>query len=486
VFSKAYVQPLGKNLETSGRQRAAWWIPALLGLVGFLGSLFPLTAGLLWDEAANLATAENLFHAHPYYTGPAYAPPLLPLLLKAGSLLMPLELFAHLLSAASFAGALVFLYLLGRKLYGTRAGMFAAGLMLVSLFYRHFAHKVMNDIPATCLFLASLYFLWPQGEDEEPAPPWMGAVAGVLLAVAVLTRFVLVLGLVAALCLLAARRLRLRSALCFGGGFAAGMVPYLVWAQVQHGNALAPFLEARFMLGSGGPVPGNLYYLTATWIIAGPATLLGLLCYFLLLRHGHWRSYRQDDEFGFREWLLLVWYAVFFLYLTSTDHKEILYLVPAVPPLFLLAGRGFARCRSRGQAIVAGVLALAAVLYPLTRRSYFDGTQNLGESILLNYSAQTRQAAPYLQRELPTDQVLYAPSLYPVVAYYSKRPTVPLWPTDESFYRTFPRNMPQDGYLVVYKPLEKEPNIDWLDHRAAFRRLREMGDILIYAYTAPR
>jgi 4-amino-4-deoxy-L-arabinose transferase-like glycosyltransferase len=458
----------------------------LLGLVGFLGALFPRGTSLLWDEAANLAAAENLFRAHPYYTGPAYAPPMLPLLLKAGSLVMPLELFAHLLSAASFAGALVFLYLLGRKLYGTKAGMYAAGLMLVSLFYRHFAHKVMNDIPATCLLLASLYFLWPHGEDEEPEPPWTSALAGVLLVAGVLTRFVLVLGLVAPLCLLAARRLRLRSALSFGAGFAAGIVPYLVWAQVQRGNALAPFLEARFMLGGGGVVPGNLYYLAATWIIAGPATVLGLLCFFLLRRHGYRHSREQDDEFGYREWLLLMWYAVFFVYLTGADHKEILYLVPAVPPLFLLAGSGFARCRGRGQAIAAAVLALAAVLYPLTQRSVFDGTQDLGESILLNYSAQARQVAPYLQRELPAGQVLYAPSLYSLVAYYSKRPTVPLWPTDESFYTTFPKNMPQDGYLVVFKPLEREPNIDWLDHRPAFRRLKEMGDIVIYAYTAPK
>ena len=30
------------------------------------------------------------------------------------------------------------------------------------------------------------------------------------------------------------------------------MLPYLVWTQVQHGNALAPFLQARFMLGGEG------------------------------------------------------------------------------------------------------------------------------------------------------------------------------------------------------------------------------------------
>ncbi|MCK9993311.1 MAG: hypothetical protein Dbin4_01831, partial [Alphaproteobacteria bacterium] len=106
--------------------------------------------------------------------------------------------------------------------------------------------------------------------------------------------------------------------------------------------------------------------------------------------------------------------------------------------------------------------------------------RQLGEDALLERSAETRTAAQYLQQYLPPSNVVYSSSLYPVLAYYSKKNTVILWPWDDTFYTVFPKNMKQPGYLVYYKDVAKAPYQEWLDGRKEFRKVREYENIVIY------
>jgi hypothetical protein len=50
------------------------------------------------------------------------------------------------------------------------------------------------------------------------------------------------------------------------------------------------------------------------------------------------------------------------------------------------------------------------------------------------------------------------------------------------FYKDFPINMPVDGYFVVYKELDKDPRIDWLESNPHFRRFHEFPSLVIYEY----
>ncbi|OFV99807.1 MAG: hypothetical protein A3H28_16295 [Acidobacteria bacterium RIFCSPLOWO2_02_FULL_61_28] len=458
-------------------QKPRWVFVAACALcvVAFLGGFFPVQYDYLWDEAVYLSEAENLFDPDPYYEEFSFRPPLFPILLRLGSYLAPLELAAHLLSAASFAGGVLFLYLLGVRLFGSRAGLIAAGLMTTTPFFLHWSHKVMTDIVSTTFAIISLYFL-VRHVEEENAGPASACFSGLLLAISTLTRFVLVLAGICAVYFFLVRRLRFRSALWYAGGFLAAVAPYLVWAQVRYGSFLSPFVKA-VVIAAGEPVPGRIYYLEPTCVVAGPLTLLGLLCY------AGQGSGRQSARWVTTEVPLWLWYLVFLVYLSASLHKEVRYILPAIPPLFLLAGWGFSRISSRVGRMATALAAAILVLFTLRNLPYFDGRLGLGEEFLLNRSAQACRAAHSLQGRLTSGEVIYTSTLYPLAGYCSKRKTVALWPQDQSFYEAFPQNMRQDGYLVFFKDVPKEPPRDWLEARSEFEQVGEYGNILIYKYT---
>jgi 4-amino-4-deoxy-L-arabinose transferase-like glycosyltransferase len=439
--------------------------------------LFPISRVYLWDEAVYLATAENLFASTPYFTEISFRPPLLPLLLNLGAHLMSIDLFAHILAAAFFAAGVLLIYLLGSKLFGKLSGLIAAGLMLLSPFFLTWSHRVLSDIPSMTLALGSLYFLFRHIEDEK-GKAWNAALAGVLLASSVLMRFVLILMGICAVYFFLRRCLRFRYALWYGAGFAATLAPYLVWAQIRQGSFVKPFLLAMWIVGAGSePVPYKLYYLEATYLVAAPVAVLGLGFYVCALFR------RQAGNWWAHEFPLVLWYAGFTLYLTTVSHKEIRYVLPAIPALFLLAGHGLASLQSKRVVLVTAALVSLSAAFMIRRVSYFDGRESWVEGMLA-YSAETRPAALYLQEHMTAEQVIYSNHLWPVIAYYSKRKTLDLWPRDESFYRVYPRNLKQDGYLVVYEGVGKEPSRDWLDRNPEFHQVQQFGHVIVYEYKA--
>ena len=460
-------------------RKFAPWVAGLAAW-GFFAALFPIPTGLLWDEAVYLSTAENLGKSVPYYSEISYRPPLLPILLRIGGSVMRMDLFGHIIGALFFAAGVVVMYLLGRRLFGRIPGLITAALTATCPFALHFSHKIMTDVPSSVLATASmLCFFQMAGEEEEHEPSRALAIAaGVLLASAVLMRFILGALFVIPIYLFLLNRISFRPVAIAAAAATATIAPYLLWAQITQGGAWKPFTEAMFVVGGSEAVSDPLYYLTAIWMIGGPVLLIGITIY-LAPKLGR----RTGDTLG-RDLPLLIWVAILFVYLTLSQHKESRYLLPAMPVLFLYAGAGFARC-TRKMAIVAAVVVLCGVGYQLKNLAYFRGMQELGESQLLSYADHTRQAVEFLRPQIEPAEVVYTSSLYPIVAWYSKANTIALWPWTDEFYAAFPKNMKRDGYLVFYKGFGKEPNEEWLDHRLEFRKVKEFPDVTIYAYSTP-
>ncbi len=462
-----------------GDRRVAPWIAALV-VAAFFAALFPVPKALLWDEAVYLSTAENLGKAAPYYSEISYRPPLLPVLLRLGGSVLRIDVFGHILEAAFFAAGVFVLYLLGRRLFNRTAGFIAAALMAACPFVLHFSHKVMTDVPSSVVAAASMlcFFELAREEDDEPHRN-VAIAAGILFTAAVLMRFVLGALFVVPVYLVLVDRVAFRPVLIATGSALAAMAPYLLWAQLRQGGAWKPFVEAMFIVGGSEQVTDKLYYFTALWMIAGPVVIAGIVFY--LAPH---LGRRKGDTVG-RDVPLLIWFGILFVYLTFASHKETRYILPAVPVLFLYAGAGYARCTRKQVAIAAAVVALVGMGYQVTHLPYFRGMQEMGETQLLTYAANTRQAADFLRPQLEPGDIVYTSSLYPIVAWYSKATTIALWPWSDEFYSEFPKNMKRDGYLIFYKGFGKEPNQEWLDHRLEFRKVTEFPDIIIYAYSIP-
>ncbi len=470
--------PLASKRSQALRGIEGWFVVGPLIVCAFISALVPISTRYLWDEAVYLSTADNLGRTAPYYTEISYRPPLLPVLLKLGGRVLPMETFGHVLVAAFFAAGVTAVFLLGRRLWNPTAGLISAGLMVASPFFVHWSHKIMSDIPAVTLGLASILCFYAM-VDEERHRLWLSIAAGILFTAAVLMRFLMGTLLIFPLYLLAAKRLALKRGLVTMLSAALAAMPYLVWAQLYAGGMFKPFLQAAFIVRGSELVTGNLYYASAALVIAGPLTVLGLVFY---LVPGLGR--RRTDVIAV-EVPLLLWAILVSAYLTNSPHKEIRYLLPVVPILFLIAGAGYARCKRRPVLVAAALAALIAGAFTLSRLPYFNGSQDLGEDQLLAYADQTRDAANFLRPRLTPGQVIYTSSLYPIMAWYTKWPTEALWPWDDSFYLAFPKNMRTDGYLVVYKQVKKEPTLEWLDHRLEFRKIKDFPDMAIYAYDAP-
>lgn len=451
---------------------------AVLFLLALAGTWVRGNPIYLWDEAMALSDAENWFASQPYFSDGAVRAPLLPLLLYVGSKIVSLERWAQLAASGFFAFGVVVLLLVGNRLYGRRAGLLAAGLMVISPFFLHQAQKVMTDVPATTLGLASLYFLFRNLFDEDVRSN-DAFLAGGFLGLTLMMRFNAVLLVAPAVYLFAMRRLNTRAASYYTAGFFVVLAPYLAWAQFRYGNFMRPFFETFSIAARTDAVSAPPHHLEAIFIIGGPLTLFGLFCYLFWVRE-KWTVWRGRDA------AFLLTIALFLVYLTVAGHNEARYILPVIPLLLLLAGRGLAALEGRRFIGPAVAVVLLAALYPASQYAYYSGRRELGEDLLLERSAETRTVAQYLQQYLPPGHVVYSSSLYPVLAYYSKKNTVVLWPWDDSFYTVFPKNMKQEGYLVFYKDVPKAPYQEWLDGRKEFRKVREYENIVIYAYRPGR
>lgn len=458
-------------------RRAAPWIAAVLTVLAFVAAIVPITTTYLWDEAVYLSDAENLLAANPYYSEAYYRPPLMRMMLWAGAQVMPIDLFAHVLAALFFAAGVAVLYLFGSIAYERTAGLIAAVLMLVSPFFIHWSGKVMTDIPSTVLAIASFYFIWRFLGDARWRH-WNLLTGGVMMGLAVLMRFPVALLIIVPVALVFMRRLSLRAAAWYSAGLAIALAPYFAWAQLRFGDYLEPLRVAANIVGGSEPVPDPLYYLKATWIVGGPITLFGLLVYFYVASGRKWSEWIGNDL------PLFVWYAALTVYLTWSSHKELRYVIPVMPALFLLAGRGMAAVKVRREAIGIALVAIVLALYPLKRLAYFEGTMDIGEEILLQYAADTRSQSKFIAASVRPGDVIYSSAYYPVIAYYTKRQTIALWPWDASFYAEFPKNMPKDGVMVYYRNIHRDPTEEWLDKTPNFRKLGEHGKLVVYQYRA--
>jgi 4-amino-4-deoxy-L-arabinose transferase-like glycosyltransferase len=452
---------------------------SLLTLAAYVLGLFPIEWRYLWDEGIYLSIADNLFSPAPYYTEVGVRPPLFPVLLHFGPRAISMDLYARLLEAAFFTAGVLLLFLFGSRLYGYWAGLCAALLMLLSPFFIFWSHKVMSDIPSTVLLLGSMYFLFWHAQDTRHRA-WSAILAGLLLGASVLMRWVCGLGGICALYFLVTRRVKLRSAVWYAAGFLLAMAPYLAWVRVRQGSYWKPLFAWMGMMEEGtGPALDKLFYVKGLFMIVGPVALFGLFCYLLMItlprRRPGWLAVDLP---------LLLWALLLIVFVINLAHKEYRYLLPAVPALYLLSGRGLSWLRHELLASVAVVVLPICMYYTVAHLGYFQGREQWVGS-MLEYSGDTRDAGAYLKANTPPNAVVYANHLWPVLSYYSKRKTEIVSPSDERFYRSFPKNMKEDGYFVYFKGVEKRPDQYWLDRSSEFQKINEFGNVALYSYKYP-
>lgn len=328
-------------------------IAACLSFIG-LGKL-PL---LEPDEGRNAEVAREMVVTHdwitPHYDGLPYLdkPVVLFWMIAAAFRVFGLSAWAARFPEALAALAAVLLvWLLGRKMFCARAGLLAGLILAASPLFFGFARTVIFDMPLTALVTASLFCFWLNRRKHILR---LDALAFAAMGVAAITKgpvgFLLPLLTLIAYYALAGNFRKLKN-VHWAAGWAVFLAVALPWfIAVSMRNPSFPkyaFWEEsllRFTTGAGmHRSNGPLYYIPVYF--AGFFPWSFFLLFAAWARIKGWRKLREEAHEA--ELFLFTWAAVIFIFFTFSRSKLPGYVLPALPPLSLLAAKAWEDTKSK-------------------------------------------------------------------------------------------------------------------------------------------
>ncbi len=279
-------------------------------------------------QAASLASDPNLtpifpiFRAHPLLFQFALAD----LFLVTGVS----DVNARLLAAAAGVISVYLVYRLGRTLYNRPVGLIGALILAVMPYHVIVSRQVLLDGPMTMFATLTLYTVakyaltgertWLYAAGAAMGLTFLSKETGVILLGAIFAFFALapsvavrIRDLFASLLIFVAVVAAFPLALVLGGGGGSTTAQqYLVWQLFRLPNHTMTF------------------YFEAVPSVAGPLVILLALLGLVLLR----------GKLDWRERLLLAWVTVVVIFFELWPVKGFQYLLPAAPPVSILAARG--------------------------------------------------------------------------------------------------------------------------------------------------
>ncbi len=482
------------NRESGRRERVVGITFVVLLIAGaFLLRLWPLSKVHFWDEAVYLQNAEAICCGKVNYSELDSRPPLLSVIFAAMFLLKNHVYAASIVTALLNALGPGLLYVGGRMIVGRFAAGIASALLaflpfFVGVFPSGFisddtGNSLLSDSPALTLLVLAFWVLLCALRRQSQL---RFAIAGFVLALAVLMRFASlstagVLGLLA----FAADRWA-RAALAIAAGFAAGLVPYLCWSRLRYGGFFRTFTNGWEHFRGPGESP--FFYLKNFPAIFSWITVAGLTLWLGRWLWGKWQHKAAGPpvrpapslRLNRLEPFLWVWASALLLFFSVLRHKEPRYVMPVAPPVLLLAGSGLSiRLQGRRRSIrVAGTcLLLGALAY-----TFFPVCARFESPFIDDEVSEEMQVADFLNHNVAPSTVLYSNFNYPVFAYYTNLRVHRLLESGPALYAALD-HLPGNGILIAYKESEAaEPRLEWLDANPHFRRFREFSSLVLYEY----
>jgi hypothetical protein len=407
------------------RARRLWLGAILLAAAGI--RLWQLNAvGLNSDEtvyAGQGASIAGDAELAPYFPTFRAHPLLFQSILSIGFLLDANEVFGRLV-AAGFGVATVYMtYLLGRQLYGTRAGLIAAGLLALMPYHVVITRQILLDGPRTFMTTLTLYLLARFALTERLV--WLNATAAGL-GLAFLCKedsVILLMAIYAFLALTPALRVDLRDIIGATATFAliaAALTTALDWAgKTSTGGGYLVWQLFR------PPNHSFLFYPAQVPVAIGIGVIAAAAAGVWLLRR----------DWSWRETLLLSWIAVPVAFFELFPVKGFQYLLPTAPVIAVLAGRFLAHWDARGTPIASSLRflqsrwAMAAALGVVLVSLAGPSVQRVQPSQAATHLAGSgglpggREAGRWIASHVPerAQMMSIGPSMANVLQYYGHR-----------------------------------------------------------------
>ena len=272
---------------------------------------------------------------------------------------------------AGLGTTLLVLFAVGR-LWGHRAGLFAAVFFLVSPFAFTFSRLNLTDGVLTFFFTATLVAGYEtlQARARGRSTVALSALTGALAAGAFLSKGLIGIVLPGAILFfwcLATRRLPTLSAFLLGPAVPAFLVLVLPWlwlAERRVPGFLHFFFIHEHFQRFATPIssrPGPIYYFVLVFV----GGFIPCLSFFF-------RGLRPMGRDHPHALFFLIWFAVVFVFFSLSRSKLSPYLFPAFPPAAAFAARGLLRDGPSGRgwgiaAVLSGILPVAAIAIPSVR-----------------------------------------------------------------------------------------------------------------------
>jgi Dolichyl-phosphate-mannose-protein mannosyltransferase len=332
------------------------------------------------------------------------------------------DLFARLFADAFGVGTIVVTFLLGRLLYGRRAGTIAALFVGLMPYHVLVSRQVLLDGPMTFFATLSLYLIALSVVTRRST--WLYA-AGGAMGLTILSKETAILltgGACAFFALSPEVRVRARPLAIAVGVMAMTVLAYpvtlhLAAAHSRGGHYLVYQLFRR-------PNHSWSFYATTVPEAIGPLVIVCAVAGLWLLRR----------EISWRETLLLSWIVAPTLFFQLYPVKGYQYLLPCAPPIALLAGRTLARWQpvsvvrlaglrvpSRWFATAAAVVVAASIavptlhaIRPSSSNTFLAGSGGLPGG---------RELGSWIQENVPegAEFVTIGPSMANIVEFYGHR-----------------------------------------------------------------
>ena len=277
----------------------------------------------------------------------------------------------RLLVAVIGAASVPLVYMIGRRMFGRRAGLIAAAVFAVSPIHVYLSKVIRGDVLMIFFLLAAFWFCL----DIVQRASWRGYVlAGAMTGLAVVCKYpaATFIPVIVAAHLLAGkmdhRKLVASGAACVAGAFIGSPYVFLDFAAV-----LAAVRQESLVHLSG---VGKGFLPDLVWYLGSPLVNSISAAGVVLMVVGVGLCVASKDR---ARWLLLLFPLIFIVFITGVGILWERWIVPAIPFLCLIAG--FAAVwiadrlgRIQKQAGVAAVMGAARVMsLPLAQLSVLHG-----------------------------------------------------------------------------------------------------------------
>jgi Dolichyl-phosphate-mannose-protein mannosyltransferase len=395
------------------RDRTALALGLVLAAGAFLRVWDLNAVGFNSDEAVYVGQAAGIAHVtalEPYFPIFRAHPLLFQTILSGGFKLGLSGGFERLAAAVVGLLNVLLVFEIGRLIYDRRTGLIAAGVFALMPYDVVVSRQVLLDGPMTLCATLALYLMVRYALTERAL--WLYG-AGAALGLTVLakeTGIVLVGSIYAFLALSPAVKVRLSDLARSTGVMAAVIAPYPLALMLSGqsgtgGNFLTWQLLRR-------PNHSFTFYATTLPAAVGPLVLAAAAL-------GLWRA-RREHAYSWRETLMLSWILAPVAFFGVWPVKGYQYLLPAAPPLALLAARGLAGLGSWVRPVALTAVGVTLLIPTWQRIQPTHGASSLAGT---GGVPGGREAGRWVGANVPLGATLLTlgPSMANIIEFYGHR-----------------------------------------------------------------